>query len=299
MNKFSDAALDYEKAREHIGKYLYAMAFIGFLIFCFESRIDFGGFRLTDFYRMVVTTIVLIFASTPWFIFIKFRTDKLWILRELGLGHGDNWDGGNLLRKPMFMWLFLFVQNFLYNKIGNQNIFLVINSLLAVVSVHFLSLNLSAMMGMYRYLTARVTDDDGAKTDAGDDEILETLYKANQGNRSSCTALLVMFLYLWVIVLVFVSSIASSLKYVIPMFQFLIVCISVGSFSFFTSRFIANNMIFHHLASMNNASYTGGASRFGELMSSQMKFTKTVVIFPLLPLIYGTAFYVIYSSLSA
>jgi hypothetical protein len=36
-----------------------------------------------------------------------------------------------------------------------------------------------------------------------------------------------------------------------------------------------------------------------EMTSSQAKFTKSIIIFPILPLLYGTAFFVIFNALSA
>jgi hypothetical protein len=40
-------------------------------------------------------------------------------------------------------------------------------------------------------------------------------------------------------------------------------------------------------------------NQLSEMISSQAKFTKNVVIFPILPLLYGTAFFVIFNALSA
>jgi len=156
------------------------------------------------------------------------------------------------------------------------------------------------MIGMYSYLSARLAGDEGTEMESVDGMILESLYKTDKASRSRYSSFLVAFIAMWTFMFIFSLNIYNNFETVVAMLRLLIVCISGGTFCFFISRFIVNNMIFHQLALMNR--FSGNASSeknaLTEFLSSQLKFTKSVIIFPLLPIIYGTAFFIIFRSLS-
>jgi hypothetical protein len=131
-------------------------------------RFDFGGFFRTDFYRSIASMTILFVGSISWIIFIRFRDDTSWILKELGL-EGDNPGISENSATPSFFTFVnsCFIWNILYfyGKNGNGNWDSLLSSQITVVivflSVHYLSFAISRMLGMYRYASA--------KTDTGSD----------------------------------------------------------------------------------------------------------------------------------